>query len=243
MKSAALTLLATIALSAPLQAGSEATSSKEMKQPVVPPPCPQWYADNEWNLSLWGMYAFSGTDFERTGLFDTFRTSRNGGGAGTWDRFLGKDHAWGGGIDGKYFFRRYFGIGIEGFAAQAHASQYTIEDFGVVAFQKGGVDHALGAVLGTLTLRYPIGCTRFSPYLWAGGGGIFGGRTDREHHRLTVVESISHEDLSKAMGQFGGGLEIRLTPHIGWINDFSWCILDGPNNNFGMARTGVNFAF
>ena len=45
------------------------------------------------------------------------------------------------------------------------------------------------------------------------------------------------------MGQFGGGLEIRLTPHIGWINDFSWCILDGPNNNFGMVRTGVNFAF
>jgi hypothetical protein len=58
-----------------------------------------------------------------------------------------------------------------------------------------------------------------------------------------VVESISHEDLSEAMGQFGAGLEIRLTAHIGWINDFSWCILDGPNNNFGMVRTGVNFAF
>jgi hypothetical protein len=30
-------------------------------------------------------------------------------------------------------------------------------------------------LLGTLTLRYPIPCTRFAPYLFAGGGGIFGG--------------------------------------------------------------------
>jgi hypothetical protein len=48
---------------------------------------------------------------------------------------------------------------------------------------------------------------------------------------------------TKAIGQFGGGLEIRLTPHIGLINDFSWNVVDGRDNNFGMARTGINFAF
>ena len=40
-----------------------------------------------------------------------------------------------------------------------------------------------------------------------------------------------------------GGLEVRVTPHIGIIGDFSWNVLDGPHNNFGMARTGLTFAF
>ena len=39
-----------------------AYSGKEMKE-VAPAPCPQWYADNEWNVSLWGTYAATGTEF------------------------------------------------------------------------------------------------------------------------------------------------------------------------------------
>ncbi len=244
MKNLFLTSLACIALSPLVYAGPEPISTKEMKQPVAAPEtCPEWYADNEWNVSIWGTYAFCETDFDRANLFDTERTSANGGGAGSWDRFLGDDHAWGGGIDAKYFFHRYFGIGIEGFAMEAHESQYTIEDFGIDAFHKGSTNHIVGAALGTLTFRYPIHCSRFAPYVWAGGGGIFGGRTDREHHFDTVVEDITHEDVSKAMGQFGGGLEVRITHHVGWIGDFSWSVLDGPDNNFGMVRTGLNFAF
>ena len=48
---------------------------------------------------------------------------------------------------------------------------------------------------------------------------------------------------SEWMGQFGGGVEFRITPHIGWINDFSWNVVNGPHNNFGMVRSGLNFAF
>ena len=48
---------------------------------------------------------------------------------------------------------------------------------------------------------------------------------------------------SHAMGQVGGGFEVRFTPHFGWQNDFSWNIVSGSNNNFGMYRTGLNFAF
>jgi hypothetical protein len=44
-------------------------------------------------------------------------------------------------------------------------------------------------------------------------------------------------------GQFGGGVEIRLTPHIGIIHDFNWNVIDGHDNNFGMVRTGISFAF
>jgi len=111
--------------------------------------------------------------------------------------------------------------------------------------------NAIGAVLGTLTLRYPFHCSRFSPYIFGGGGAIFGGGQKRIDERFTesgegfdVIQTVGHTDSeTKALGQVGGGLEIRLTPHIGWVSDFSWNFVDGSNNNFGMARTGVNFAF
>ena len=74
-------------------------SGKEIKQ-VAPPPCPEWYADREFNVSLWGTYIFAGNSWEN-------------------DRYLEADHAWGGGVDLKYFFMRYVGVGIEGWAVDA----------------------------------------------------------------------------------------------------------------------------
>src|SRR5215471_2689146 len=149
---------------------------------------------------------------------------------------------------------RYFGVGIEGWAASADQARHSIfEDFSDDVFQNSVSRHSntIGAVLGTLTLRYPIPCTRFSPYIFGGGGGIFGGGQRPINKRFTeagedfdVVQTVGHTDAeTKALGQVGGGLEVRITPHIGWIGDFSWNFVDGPKNNFGMARTGVNFAF
>ena len=46
-------LLGVVAIASVAFAGTETYSGKEMKQ-VAPPPCPEWYADNEFNLSLWG---------------------------------------------------------------------------------------------------------------------------------------------------------------------------------------------
>jgi hypothetical protein len=101
----------------------------------------------------------------------------------------------------------------------------------------------VGSVLGTFTLRYPIHCSRFAPYVWAGGGAIFGGG---QFGNNPILPSVTTEHLgatTEAIGQFGAGLEIRFTPHIGWISDFSWNVVNGRDNNFGMARMGVNFAF
>jgi hypothetical protein len=240
MKKLILTLFAMVASTWVVCAGTESYSGKEMKQAVAPPPCPEWYADNEFNVSVWGAYAFKGTSNDRNSLEDSeFRST---GGAGSYDRFLG-DHGWGGGLDAKYFFRRYFGVGIEGFGLNAHSTSYTFEDFGRTAEFKSGDSHAVGGALGTLTLRYPIACTRFSPYVWGGGGEVFGGHNERPIYSGNSLERITHDEESRGMVQFGGGLEVRITPHIGWIADFSWNVVDGPNNNFGMARTGVNFAF
>lgn len=157
----------------------------------------------------------------------------------------------GGGIDAKYFFCRYFGVGIEGYALNVRQSypNVFIPFFGIGS---GGIvetahdRRAVGSVLATFTLRYPIGCSRFAPYLIAGGGGVFDGG------QITTISTTALPDgvitfrsdgATKAVGQFGGGFEVRLTPHIGLINDFIWNVVDGKNNDFGMARTGVNFAF
>jgi hypothetical protein len=247
MRKLVLALFVTGALAAGSLAGTETYSSKEMKQVApVPPPCPEWYADNEWNVSLWGTYAFSGTDNQRESITDMFFVPLVNESPGRYDRFLG-DHAWGGGVDAKYFFRRYFGVGIEGFGLDAHQGSYHFTDFGFGDFSRGTDHNAVGGVLGTLTLRYPIPCTRFSPYVWAGGGGVFGGENQRPIRGLfrgiAYTENVTHDSDSRGLGQFGGGMEVRITPHIGWISDFSWNVVDGPHNNFGMARTGINFAF
>jgi hypothetical protein len=147
------------------------------------------------------------------------------------DRYLESDHAWGGGVDLKYFFHRYFGVGIEGWAVDARRAFADVDDVfigippsDVFSARNGHESRAVGSVLGTFTLRYPIPCTRFAPYAFAGGGGIFGGG-ERTHFaveeacpqcaspvRMTRVRTEQTGSESRAIGQFGGGIEVRITP-------------------------------
>ena len=115
MKKPVLGLLFIAALASAAFAGTETYSGKENK-PVAPPPCPEWSADNEFNVGLWGTYVFTGNNWQN-------------------DRYIEADHAWGGGIDLKYFFHRYFGVGIEGWAVDARQSREDIfADFSEGAF-------------------------------------------------------------------------------------------------------------
>ncbi|HEY2614879.1 MAG TPA: outer membrane beta-barrel protein [Chthoniobacterales bacterium] len=226
MKKLTLSLCALVALGSAAFAGTE-TYSKESKQ-VAPAPCPQWYADNEFNVSLWGTYAATSNNW---------RT----------DNYLGVDHAWGGGIDAKYFVHRYFGFGLEGFIL--NADTHDIGDNGTSRFRlPGDNSHAVGSILGTFTLRFPFNCSRVAPYVWLGGGGIFGGGRSHDFvldstQPLGFYRREFDKSDTKGIGQVGGGFEIRFTPHVGLINDVSWNVVQGSNNNFGMARTGINFAF
>jgi hypothetical protein len=245
MKQLALTFTILCAFFALCYAGPERYSGKEMKEAVVPPPCPEWYGDTEWNVGLWGTYAFTGTEWEQSTLAELFNTS---GHQGSFDKYLGDDHAWGGGIDLKYFFHRYFGIGLEGYVVDAKRKGFDvfIDDLTTFDVSRTREQRAVGSALGTFTLRYPIHCSRFSPYAWAGGGAIFGGGERDLFHIDSAAGTLTTEhtdSTTEAVGQFGGGLEIRFTRHIGWMNDFSWNVVDGPKNNFGMARSGLNFAF
>jgi hypothetical protein len=207
-------------------AGTEVYSNKST-QPVAPE-CPQWYADNEFNLSLSGIYAMTGNSWRD-------------------DLYLGVDHAWGGALDAKFFMHRYFGLGIQGTLLFINDREYF--DNGLARYPTGGGDrHVAGSVVGTFTLRFPLKCSRFAPYVWAGGGGIFGG--GRSHDFVLdaaqpagVVRRDFHESDTKGLAQVGAGFEVRLNPHCGIITDFSWNIVSGANNNFALARTGINFAF
>jgi hypothetical protein len=227
---------------------------KEMKQ-VAPPPCPEWYGDHEWNVNLWGTYAFTNTEYNpNLWLVDVVQSTSEGNPVlGTYDRYIGGDHAWGGGGDIKYFFSRYFGVGVEGFVLDASKNGFDIfEDPTIPVFTRERInhDHTVGAVLGTFTLRYPIPCTRFAPYAWAGVGAIFGGgerdvlHTQGPPDAFQVHAQTEHfGSETKLLGQFGAGLEFRIARHFGWTNDLSFGVIDGPKNNFGMFRSGLNFAF
>ncbi|MEY2545969.1 MAG: hypothetical protein QOG48_1086, partial [Verrucomicrobiota bacterium] len=156
MKQLMACLLGLFVLGSVAFAGAE-YAGKEMKQTAAVQTEECWYADREFNVSLWGAYAFAGTENQRTGIED----ADDLGIYGSYDRFLSADHAWGGGIDAKYFFMKYFGVGIEGFALNGrtlhghfdHGSESVSEEF-------YSVDHHLvGGVLGTVTVRFPIGCS------------------------------------------------------------------------------------
>src|SRR6267143_5356861 len=132
MKKLMLGLCAVVALAPAAFAGSEIYSSKETRQ--VTPECPHWYADNEFNLSLSGVYAATGNLWRE-------------------DLYLGVDHAWGGSIDLKYFTHRYFGFGVQGTLLSLKSSD--VFDDGFTRFRTSGDNHhAVGLALGTFTLRF-----------------------------------------------------------------------------------------
>jgi opacity protein-like surface antigen len=203
---------------------------------------PEWYADNEWNVSLFGTYVFA--DNERRSDFDLFFDLER-----TRDTFLRADHAWGGGISATYFFRRYFGVGVEGNLFTASRIFVDLEGLAFRDVVKESDSRLIGSVLGKLTLRYPIGTSRFAPFACAGGGLITGGgERDIFHFQSpkpnTLLATTTHEGgKTKAMAVIGGGIEMRVTPHVGIVTEFDWSIVNGADNNFGAVRTGLNVAF
>ncbi|CAN5634561.1 hypothetical protein BH18VER1_BH18VER1_01130 [soil metagenome] len=224
MKKLTLTLCAVTALVSAAYAGPERYSGKEMKQAVEQPaPCPQWYADSEWNLTISGVYAPTLNKHNR-------------------DRYLGDDHSYGGAIDAKYFFRRYLGLGIQGFGVSTDNSHSGRDGF------RNDRDGFVGGVLGTFTFRYPIPCSRFAPYAWLGAGVIFGGGSngtggDFDFENTDDLFDDGDSGDARLMAQYGAGFEVRFTPRFGLTNDVSFNHLEGRQNDFFQFRTGLNFAF
>ena len=236
--------------------GPEKYSGKEKEVMQPAPPVCDFYRAHEWDLSIWGAYAFAAdtgqfnvpnddpffpdTDVTNETVLSVFGTTlfvissseprnfnpneRVNIGRVSKNQLFARDDVWGGGADVKYFWSRYFGVGIEGVGLAAKTN-----------FAGGG--------LLTLTGRYPFG--RFAPYLTGGIGFIDGGATlykffnekpviangvVTNEHEFWTVDPVSNNHV-RALGQIGAGLEFRVTCHIGLMADFTWNFVFGQEDH------------
>ena len=258
MKKLTLTFCALFALvvAAPaLYADGPEPSSKEKEVMQPAPPVCDFYRAHEWDLSIWGAYAFAADtgqfnvpnddpffpdeDVTNTSVLAIFGTTisssttepanfnpreRANIGQVSKNQLFARDDAWGGGADVKYFWSRYFGVGIEGVGLAAKTN-----------FAGGG--------LLTLTGRYPFG--RFAPYVTGGIGFIDGGATlykffnekpviangvVTNEHEFWTTDPVANNHV-RALGQIGAGLEFRVTCHIGLMADFTWNFVFGQEDH------------
>jgi hypothetical protein len=299
MKKLTLTFCALFAFVSALYAGNEKYSGKEKEVMQPAPPVCELYRAHEWDLDFWGTFVFSANpgrnnvpndepffpdadpvgedsvvpdvdvDGEPQNLNPNERINL---GQRSKDQFLGRDNSFGGGLDLKYFWSRYFAGGVEGFDVNA----------------AGG--RSGGGELGTLTVRYPWG--RFAPYAWGGAGALEGGGTiyhffNEKHafadgfvtgeHNFFTDDAVRNKHV-RFLGQLGVGLEFRVSCHVGLMADFAWNFVGGvhtsqdrfqtvispgggaentpqstainlhpgtgsDNQDFGMARFGVTFSY
>jgi len=258
MKKLTLTFCALFALvvAAPaLYADGPEPSSKEKEVMQPAPPVCDFDRAHEWELSIWGAYAFAADtgqfnvpnddpffpdeDVTNTSVLAIFGTTISSSttepanfnpnervniGQVSKNQLFARDDAWGGGADVKYFWSRYFGVGLEGVGLAAKTN-----------FAGGG--------LVTLTGRYPFG--RFAPYVTGGIGFIDGGATlykffNEKHTYLNGVVTNEREFWTtdpvannhvRALGQIGAGLEFRVTCHIGLMADFTWNFVFGQEDH------------
>jgi hypothetical protein len=241
--------------------GPEKYSGKEKEVMQPAPPVCDFYRAHEWDLSIWGAYAFAAD----TGQFDVpnddpfspdsdpftldYATGFYGEqqidnpnervniGQVSKNELFARDDTWGGGVDVKYFWSRYFGVGIEGVGLAAKTN-------------------FAGGSLLTLTGRFPFG--RFAPYVTGGMGFIDGGATlykffNEQHvyaQQSVTIEGTKFDEGSyvinerefwtvdpvynhhvRMLGQIGAGLEFRVTCHIGLMADVTWNFVFGQEDH------------
>jgi len=236
--------------------GPERYSGKEKEVMQPAPPVCDFYRAHEWDLSIWGAYAFAAdtgridvpnddpffpdTDVTNSTVLTflgipltTLSSSEPANfnprervniGQVSKNQLFARDDVWGGGADVKYFWSRYFGVGVEGVGLAAKTN-----------FAGGG--------LLTLTGRYPFG--RFAPYVTGGIGFIDGGATlykffnekpviangvVTNEHEFWTVDPVANNHV-RALGQIGAGLEFRVTCHIGLMADFTWNFVFGQEDH------------
>jgi hypothetical protein len=249
--------------------GPEAYSGKKEVMQPAPPVC-DFYRAHEWDLGIWGAFMFAAdtgqlSHFRDPVLADPFSPDHDPSTLDVFTGFLGeqaqdnpnervnlgqvsknqlfaRDNTWGGGVDAKYFWSKYFGAGLEALGIAAKRN-----------FAGGG--------LATLTVRYPFG--RFAPYGFGGIGFVDGGATlyqffneqqptgnltsgtetrpgfkVRNEREFLTTDPVSNHHL-RALGQLGLGLEFRVTCHIGLMADFSWNFVFGESNHPNKFHTIV----
>lgn len=108
-------------------------------------------------------------------------------------------------------------------------------------------DNTSGQVDGDFILRYPLDLVNpnlhLAPSAYAGVGGLFSESGGFGRFVTATAKFESSRKDNRVLGDFGGGLEYRFTPHIGIFSEVGYNVVDGPRNNFMQVNFGAKFAF
>src|SRR5713226_447405 len=252
-------LFALFAVAAALYAdGPEKYSGKEKEVMQPAPPVCDFYRAHEWDLDIWGAYAFAAD----TGQFPVDRSRNEGGGLnadpfhpdadpftvdiGT--GFFGETQ-----LDNPAHERVNIGqlsknqlfARDDAWGGGADIKYFWSKYFGagIEGLGLAAKTNFAGGGLLTLTGRYPFG--RFAPYVTGGIGFIDGGATlykffnEKQYFANGVVKSEQEfctvdpvaNNHVRALGQIGAGLEFRVTCHIGLMADFTWNFVFGQEDH------------
>jgi hypothetical protein len=226
------------------------------KQVIAPPPAPP-------------VSFFRGTEFV-IGAFATYVTGTNGGGTrqtvfddGTTFTLSssGSPNGWGGGMDFTYFFPwKYAGVRVQGAGVELTTGTVTVTDSNGFRSRSGSGSAAAGVVTGDFVMRLPLDdfwpSVHLAPYIFGGFGGVFTGaggntintRSSEVNQRFSSASfNVSN---NRVLGNTGGGLEYRFTPHIGIFGEASYNFVGGGQHSFNssvkdfvQANFGLRYAF
>jgi hypothetical protein len=234
-------------------AGEPMVSSKQVIAP--PPPAPvSYFRGNEFDLGAFATYVTgtSGGGTRQT-VFDdgtTFTLSSSG-----------SPNGWGGGMDFTYFFPwKYAGVRVQGAGVELSTGTVTVTDSNGFRSRSGSGNAAAGVVTGDFVMRLPLDdfwpSVHLAPYIFGGFGGVFtgaGGNTINTRFagvNQRFSNASSNVSNNRVLGNTGGGLEYRFTPHIGIFGEAGYNFVGGGSHSFNssvkdfvQANFGLRYAF
>jgi hypothetical protein len=244
-----LTVLAIASQTIAVFAGEPVVSSKQVIAPPPPPP-PEYFRANEFDIGAFGTYA--------TGV-GNFAGQLHGWGGGI---DLTYWFPW------KYAGVRFQGAGLDISGNGSQSREVTlVQGFAPVAVGGSGRSVAAGVLTGDFMLRLPLDDfwpgVHLAPYFFAGLGGIIVGSVGEGHsvsetfavtnaagqtrdvtftgRRVDAIRNNIGDD--RVLAHFGGGLEYRITPHIGIFGEAGYDLVDGASNDFIQTNFGLRYAF
>jgi hypothetical protein len=249
----ALAVMAITSQAAAVFAGEPMVSSKQV---IAPPPAPP-------------VSFFRGNEFV-IGAFATYVTGTNGGGTrqtvfddGTTFTLSssGSPNGWGGGMDFTYFLPwKYAGFRVQGAGVEVTSGNVTVTGSNGFRSRSGSGSAAAGVVTGDLVMRLPLDdfwpSVHLAPYIFGGFGGVFTGaggntiNTSSSEVNERFNNASSNVSNNRFLGNTGGGLEYRFTPHIAVFGEAGYNFVGGGNHNFNSSlknfiqtNFGLRFAF
>ena len=253
MKKIVLALAVGALASQPLISFAGEPEAKQVITPAPPPP-ESFFRGNEFDI----------------GAFATYVTGTNGGGSretafnnGTTFTLSssGSPSGWGGGMDFTYFLPwTYLGFRFQGAGVELNAQTLSVTGSNGFSRSTSSASTAAGVITGDVVLRLPLDDfwpgVHLAPYTFGGVGGVFSGAGNNTintpfpavNQRFNNASSNVSGD--RVLGNIGGGLEYRFTPHIGAFGEADYNWVGGGQHSFNSSvkdfiqvNFGLRFAF